>query len=71
MSHSKRLKLGLRHSTKGNGFTARRRAHKAVEQDIAGWVGWLGKNAGTGELSTRAASYAKGKAYKSSLERYS
>lgn len=63
MSHSKRLKLGLRHSGKAGTYSARRRAHRALEQDIAGWVAHVSKG-NTGELRARQENYVTNKASK-------
>ena len=63
VSHSKRLKLGLRHMGKQGTYSARRRAHRALEQDIAGWVAHVARG-NTGELRARQESYVVNKAVK-------
>lgn len=70
MSGSKRLKRAIGYSgTKGT-YSARRTRHKAIEQDVSKWVAWVAGTQGSGELRTTQESYARGKAHKSSLERY-
>lgn len=69
MSRSKRLKRAIGHTGKQGTYGARRTAHKAIEQDVAKWVGWIASTQGSSELSTTQQTYARGKAYKSSLER--
>lgn len=70
MSGSQRLKRAIGYSgTKGT-YTARRTRHKAIEQDVSKWIAHVASTQGSSELRTEQIGYARGKAYKSSLERY-
>lgn len=69
VSGSKRLKRAIGYSGKQGTHRARRVAHKAIEQDVSKWIGWVASTQGQSELSVSQQSYAIGKAYKSSMER--
>lgn len=69
VSGSKRLKRAVGYSgTKGT-YSARRLRHKAIEHDVSKWVAHVASTQGSSELRTTQETYARGKAYKSSLER--
>lgn len=69
MSGSKRLKRAIGYTGRQGGFNARRTAHKAIEQDVSKWIAHVASTQGSSELRAGQITYARGKAYKSSLER--
>lgn len=69
VSGSKRLKRAVGYSGTKGSYSARRVRHKAIEQDISKWVGWVASTQQSSELSTTQAQYARGKEIKAMHER--